>query len=93
MNEAGEEPLRSSDPLERIFAAHLAAAAPYMQDLLKRMVPRMEHLIGATGTPNMDEKLVQEGWGTIVCSKPPYEAVAKLWRAASQREFDFEQSA
>lgn len=44
VDEHGREPLRCADPLERMRAVYLAAAAPGMHDALAEMVRRLTYL-------------------------------------------------
>lgn len=44
VDEHGREVLRSTDPRERLFAVHLAAAAPVLLDALRELARRLSYL-------------------------------------------------
>ena len=44
VDEQGREVLRSTDPTEQLFTAHLAAAAPAMLDALRELARRLAYL-------------------------------------------------
>jgi hypothetical protein len=87
--------LRSSDPMERLTAIHLAAAAPEMRYMLERLTHRLSVALNFTWAWRKDTAIVQEGYETIIASKPPHEEVYRILREreAGQIELDFEESA
>ena len=89
VNTKDEQPLHSEDPLERIQAVHLAAAAPQLVDVLQQVIHRMETLVERSWQWKVDEKLLLESWGVVILSKPPYEEVLAIERSGRQPELDF----
>lgn len=90
VREDDTEPLRATDPLDRLTNVFLAAAAPDLAAALNEAVHRLETLIGATGMANLDRKLIARCHGALVCSRPPIEHIlgALDQRRAAQGELD-----
>lgn len=82
----GRQPLRSSDPLTRIQAVHLAAAAPQMQAALKWLIEDLHNL---ELRPMHLRHRVRLNFAEVVLieSRAPWEEVARLARL-SQMELD-----
>lgn len=83
----GKQPLRSADPLERVVAVHLAAAAPQLQAALKWLIEDLHNL---ELKPMHVRHRVRLNFAEVVLteSQPPVEEVVRLSRM-SQMELDF----
>lgn len=91
VDEDGEQPIRDRDPMERLYAVHLAAEAPWLRDVLKRICRRMEHLIAFySSEPNVDQRLVDEGWAAILCSRPTWSTFLAAEQEQGRRQMELE---
>ena len=80
----GREVLRSADPTERLFAAHLAAAAPAMLDALRELARRLTYL----ELPySADARRLMAAHSAIGDAIPSLRDQVEAMRQAGQQEF------
>lgn len=84
---SGERVLQHADPLVRLQAVHLAAAAPRLREVLVAVTTRfqaylLDHGYGYT----RDALLAREAWDTIGDSRPRFEEVLAVQRELGQLE-------
>lgn len=86
VDEQGREVLRSTDPTERLWAVHLAAAAPALLDALREVVRRLAYL----ELPySADARRLQAAHAAIGDAMPTLRDQAEAKRQAEQPELDF----
>lgn len=89
VNEFGEEPLRTSDPVEQLMAAHLAAAAPGLREALEELARRLLYL----ETPyTRDARRVDSALGEVALSRPSASSLLGALAQRSQLELDLSAS-
>jgi len=83
---AGIRPLEHPDPVQRLFAFHLAAASPNMRNALEDLAHRMDYLMPVEPyTRRADERLIQQAYGAIICSRPQWQFVEELLIAEKEK--------
>lgn len=85
VNEHGSEPLRSTDPLAQMMAAHLAAAAPGLRESLEELARRLLHLETAYGP---DYRRAEYALGLVSLSRPSGADLVQELRRQGQLELD-----
>lgn len=89
----GDEPLRSPDPVARLDAFYLAAAAPDLRWELERVLRRLESLVDSySGKEHADRRLIQAAWGAVMGSRPPLAETVRALEAVRQLELEFTDS-
>lgn len=84
---AGMRPLQHPDRVQRLFAFHLAAAAPDLRNSLDDLTRRLEYIHEAWPTDRRDEKRIQIAHGALIYSRPYWSDVERaLAREAMLRE-------
>lgn len=79
IDRAGMRPLEHPDPVQRLFAHYLAAAAPDMRIALQDLVKRFDYLMPVQPyTRRADERLIQGAYAAIISTRPPYQFVEEL---------------
>lgn len=87
VNEQGEQPLTSPDPLRQLEAAYLAAAAPGLKKALEVVTRRMLDL----ELPyTRDHARIASARGELGETVPPVEELSRVWRSRAQLEFSFD---
>lgn len=85
VNEHGEQPLTSPNPLVQLEAAYLAAAAPGLKAALEEMTRRMLTL---EPPYSRDHQRIRVARGELGETVPPIEEIARAWRSRTQLEFE-----
>lgn len=85
VNEQGQEPLRSPDPLAQMMAVHLAAAAPTLREVLEEVARRLIHL----ETPyTRDHDRARWALGVLAVSRPMGHDLAPALATRQQQQLD-----
>lgn len=79
VNEAGEHPLLSPDPLIRLEGVWLASKAPELRHALKQLTERADRFFRAHSYQHLkDNLLIFAAMGVLRDSEPPWEEVMRL---------------
>lgn len=83
----GESALQHPDPMVRMHAVHLAAAAPILREALTRVTKRLQVTLEAHGSYyERDNRLVTECWIAIAETRPRFETVLQMKQVEGQLE-------
>ena len=85
VNERGEEPLRSAEPLDRLFNVHLTAAAPVLRESLEELARRLEHMESPYAR---DERRPITAYGALAISRPTGDLLGEEMRQRNQLLLD-----
>jgi hypothetical protein len=95
VDEAGDQPLRALDPVDRCSNIHLAAAAPVLRHELRRIAQRFSRVCREDGTEQYvwNWKYIAAAYWAISESRPLYAETCRASEGAAQLEIELDEAA